>query len=89
MLVANCESAIRGTPSPSERYTTLFLLSLSRCSQAVIDTYDDHRIAMSFAVLGTRLTRITILDKDCTDKTYPEFWDDFSFLNYRVQGALF
>jgi len=45
-----------------------------RC--AFVDTYDDHRIAMSFAVLGCRLANVLIQDKDCTDKTYPEFWDD-------------
>jgi len=41
---------------------------------------------MSFAVLGTRLKNLVIIDKDCTDKTYPEFWDDFSSLQYQVQG---
>lgn len=42
----------------------------------VIDTYDDHRIAMSFAILGTRLGNLDILDPDCVQKTYPNFWRD-------------
>jgi len=31
---------------------------------------------MSFAVLGLRIPGIIITDKECTDKTYPEFWYD-------------
>lgn len=42
----------------------------------VIETYDDHRIAMSFAILGTRLGNLDILDPDCVQKTYPNFWRD-------------
>eukprot|EP01062_Namystynia_karyoxenos_P032620 TRINITY_DN24049_c0_g1_i1.p1 TRINITY_DN24049_c0_g1~~TRINITY_DN24049_c0_g1_i1.p1 ORF type:complete len:1542 (+),score=476.87 TRINITY_DN24049_c0_g1_i1:100-4725(+) len=42
---------------------------------ARIHCYDDHRIAMSFAVLGCRVPGITIDDKACVEKTYPEFWD--------------
>lgn len=41
-----------------------------------IETYDDHRIAMSFAVLGTRLGNLEIMDPDCVRKTYPKFWRD-------------
>ena len=47
-----------------------------------IDTYDDHRMAMSFAVVGlasNRLPgrpRVVINDPGCVAKTYPGFWDD-------------
>jgi pentafunctional AROM polypeptide len=41
-----------------------------------ISCYNDHRIAMSFACLGCRVPNITIKDKECVQKTYPEFWDD-------------
>jgi 3-phosphoshikimate 1-carboxyvinyltransferase len=43
---------------------------------AAIDTYDDHRMAMSFAVAGTRSWGITIKDVECVNKTYPRFFDD-------------
>ena len=49
---------------------------LSSLNSACIDCHEDHRIAMSFAVLGARMPGIVILDKECTDKTYPAFWDD-------------
>lgn len=43
---------------------------------AEIDTYDDHRMAMSFALIGLRLPNVVIRDPDCTRKTYPEFFVD-------------
>jgi 3-phosphoshikimate 1-carboxyvinyltransferase len=43
---------------------------------ASIDTYDDHRMAMAFAVAGTRAPGITINDSGCVSKTYPKFFED-------------
>lgn len=45
-----------------------------------IDTYDDHRVAMSIAILGTRLGNLVIRDPDCVNKTYPKFWVDLSWV---------
>jgi 3-phosphoshikimate 1-carboxyvinyltransferase len=41
----------------------------------VIDSKNDHRIAMAFAVLGTAIGGITIDGAECVAKTYPDFWD--------------
>lgn len=43
---------------------------------AKINTYDDHRMAMCFAVLATKFPNIEILDAECVSKTYPNFWLD-------------
>ncbi|HIQ56681.1 TPA: 3-phosphoshikimate 1-carboxyvinyltransferase [Candidatus Gracilibacteria bacterium] len=43
---------------------------------AEIECFDDHRIAMSFAVLGTVVENVKILDPECTKKTFPSFWED-------------
>jgi 3-phosphoshikimate 1-carboxyvinyltransferase len=43
---------------------------------AEIATYDDHRMAMSFALAGTKAAGITIRDAECVSKTYPQFFDD-------------
>ena len=43
---------------------------------ARIATYDDHRMAMSFAVMGTKSPGVVIEDPGCTSKTYPGFWRD-------------
>lgn len=41
-------------------------------------TYDDHRMAMSFAVLGTKTEGCWIENPDCVSKTYPHFWGDLA-----------
>lgn len=41
---------------------------------ARIRTYDDHRMAMSFALLGLRVAGIEIEDPGCVAKTFPTFW---------------
>ncbi|ODT49214.1 3-phosphoshikimate 1-carboxyvinyltransferase [Devosia sp. 63-57] len=46
-----------------------------RNSRIKIETYHDHRIAMSFALAGLLIPNIVILDPACTGKTYPEYWD--------------
>ncbi len=47
---------------------------------ARIATYDDHRMAMSFALAGLRIPGVTILDPGCVAKTYPGFWNDLERL---------
>jgi 3-phosphoshikimate 1-carboxyvinyltransferase len=47
---------------------------------ATIDTYDDHRMAMSLALVGLRIPRVVINDPDCTAKTYPEYFGDLDRL---------
>ncbi len=41
----------------------------------VVDTYDDHRMAMSFAVMGLATPGIEIADPGCVAKTFPHFFD--------------
>jgi 3-phosphoshikimate 1-carboxyvinyltransferase len=41
---------------------------------AEIDTFADHRIAMSFALAGLKVYGIAIRDPDCVSKTYPGYW---------------
>ena len=40
-----------------------------------LQTYADHRMAMSLALLGLRLETIAIDDPDCVAKTFPTYWD--------------
>jgi 3-phosphoshikimate 1-carboxyvinyltransferase len=41
---------------------------------AEIETYGDHRIAMSFAVAGLKTPGVSIRDETCVDKSFPDFW---------------
>jgi 3-phosphoshikimate 1-carboxyvinyltransferase len=40
-----------------------------------VSTYDDHRMAMSFALLGLRCPGIESLDPGCVSKTFPSYFD--------------
>jgi 3-phosphoshikimate 1-carboxyvinyltransferase len=51
-----------------------------RLTPATIATYNDHRMAMAFAIAGLRAPGITIDDPGCVAKTYPGFWDDLQTL---------
>lgn len=42
---------------------------------AVVETYDDHRMAMSFALLGLVTEGIAIAGPGCVAKTFPGYWD--------------
>ena len=47
---------------------------------ATIDTYDDHRMAMSLALVGLQVDDVVIRDPGGTHKTYPGFFDDLQEL---------
>jgi 3-phosphoshikimate 1-carboxyvinyltransferase len=47
---------------------------------ARIATYNDHRMAMAFALAGLRIPDVTIVDPGCVAKTYPGFWTDLDRL---------
>jgi 3-phosphoshikimate 1-carboxyvinyltransferase len=49
---------------------------------AEIDTYQDHRIAMSFAVAGLKTPGVVIRDPDCVAKSFPDFWEFLEKLYY-------
>jgi 3-phosphoshikimate 1-carboxyvinyltransferase len=44
--------------------------------RAEVNTYDDHRMAMSFALAGTKIHGVVIKNAECVNKTYPEFFED-------------
>ena len=51
---------------------------------AEIDTYDDHRMAMSLALVGLAVPGVVIRDPGCTAKTYPQFFRDLERLARRL-----
>jgi 3-phosphoshikimate 1-carboxyvinyltransferase len=48
---------------------------------AHIDTYNDHRMAMSLAVVGLVQPGVVIRNPGCVAKTYPSFWNDWAALS--------
>ncbi|HVJ10140.1 MAG TPA: 3-phosphoshikimate 1-carboxyvinyltransferase, partial [Burkholderiales bacterium] len=49
-------------------------------SNVAIDTYDDHRMAMSFALAALGGVPVTINDPQCVAKTFPAFFDSWAML---------
>ncbi|HEY31589.1 MAG TPA: 3-phosphoshikimate 1-carboxyvinyltransferase [Dehalococcoidia bacterium] len=60
------------------------IITGSQPKGAVIDSKDDHRIAMAFALLGTVVGETVIEGAECVSKTYPEFWDELRRLGVEV-----
>jgi len=58
-------------------------MTIFPCSQfnpAVINTYNDHRMAMAFSLIGLQVTGISIDNPGCVSKTFPDF--------FNIQAAL-
>jgi 3-phosphoshikimate 1-carboxyvinyltransferase len=58
-----------------ERQDGLRITPPQTLSPAMVQTYDDHRMAMSFAIAGLRVPGVVICDPDCTQKTFPDFFE--------------
>ncbi len=60
----------------AEERDALHITPPETVQSAVIETFDDHRMAMAFSLAAFGNT-INITDPDCTAKTYPRYFDDF------------
>ena len=55
--------------------------SVASLHGGVVSTYDDHRLAMAFSLIGLRVPGVGIADPGCVAKTFPRFWDVFATLH--------
>jgi 3-phosphoshikimate 1-carboxyvinyltransferase len=62
----------------------LLLITGGKPKGALIDSKNDHRIAMAFSLLGSVVGNTVIEHAECVAKTYPEFWDVFKKLGGKV-----
>ena len=53
--------------------------------QPAIDTYEDHRMAMSFAPLAIKLGEIRINNPEVVSKSYPHYWADLRKAGFKIQ----
>ena len=58
-----------------EEFPDSIIIHPSSLHGAEIETYNDHRIAMSFSIAGLKIPGITICNPSCVAKTYPVFFD--------------
>jgi len=52
----------------------------TRLTGTVVCPHDDHRIAMSLAVMGLRVPGIRVTGEECVGKSFPGFWDTWDRL---------
>lgn len=52
----------------------------AECPAVEFETYGDHRVAMSLAIIGLRRANTTLKNPACVAKTYPAFWGDWARL---------
>jgi 3-phosphoshikimate 1-carboxyvinyltransferase len=58
-----------------EREDGMTIYPAARIAPAAIETYDDHRMAMAFALVGLRAAGVIIVDPKCVAKTFPDYFD--------------
>jgi 3-phosphoshikimate 1-carboxyvinyltransferase len=63
-----------------ERPDGLTIQPPERIAPGAVNTYDDHRMAMSFALAGLGADGIVINDPECTAKTFPDFFERWARL---------
>jgi 3-phosphoshikimate 1-carboxyvinyltransferase len=78
--VAAVVNEIRRMGVEAEEFDDGLAITPGTIQPATIETYDDHRMAMSFALAGLRSEGIRIADPGCTGKTYPHFFSDLEKL---------
>lgn len=70
--------------SVEERSDGLIVTPPHALQPGAIDTYDDHRMAMSFALAGLGCDDIVINDATCCAKTFPDFFEQYERLSHSV-----
>jgi len=63
-----------------------FTIHPGRPKPAVLNTYDDHRMAMSLSLLGLKVPGIVLANPSCVAKTYPDYFDDIERLARPISG---
>ncbi|QDT15890.1 3-phosphoshikimate 1-carboxyvinyltransferase [Alienimonas californiensis] len=81
--VAAVVTELRKLGQECEEHADGFTIVPKPVTPAIVHTYDDHRMAMSFALIGLRENGVQIADPGCVAKTYPGFWQDLQTLTGR------
>ncbi len=79
--IATTVSMLRSLGADAEETADGILIrGKDRLPGGTVDSFNDHRIAMSAAVVaGICLSDVTVLGAECTDKSFPGFWEELSF----------
>ncbi|WP_432712851.1 3-phosphoshikimate 1-carboxyvinyltransferase [Pedobacter sp.] len=73
------------TLSEAQEVYTLNCDNLNFPDKVLINTYDDHRMAMAFAPLSLLIPEVEIEDLHVVEKSYPDFWNDLQKAGFVVK----
>ena len=79
-IAAVCAELRKLGASVDEHPDAYTIYPADKFTPATIQTYHDHRIAMSFALIGLRVPGVTIDNPACVAKTFPDFWQRLELL---------
>ena len=74
--IGNLAIELRKLGAEVEEHHDGLTITPGKTTSAEIDTYNDHRMAMSLSLAGLKQPGVVINDPGCTSKTYPAFFDD-------------
>jgi len=72
---ATCTELARLGVSVEEHEDGMTILPVEKTRPAVIQTYNDHRMAMAFSLIGLRVDGVSIENPSCISKTFPDYFD--------------
>lgn len=75
LAVLSCELSKLGA-KVFEKDGNLYVFPKNHYSEALLDPHGDHRMAMAFAVVGTLIPGLKLLNPDCVAKTFPSFFEE-------------
>ena len=73
--LAALETELRKLGAQASASADALAITPGRLHGAQIDTYDDHRMAMAFALAGLRVPGVAIRDPGCVSKTWPDYFE--------------
>ncbi|HLK60074.1 MAG TPA: 3-phosphoshikimate 1-carboxyvinyltransferase [Chthonomonadaceae bacterium] len=73
-IAAVCTELTRLGVEVEERSDGFTICPARTIQPATLQTYGDHRVAMSFALIGLKVPGIVIDDPACVAKTFPDYW---------------
>ena len=80
--IADVASELRRLGQDVDEFADGLTIRPRPVTSAEVHTYDDHRMAMSFALTGLRAPGVTILDPGCTAKTFPDYFQRLAELTH-------
>jgi 3-phosphoshikimate 1-carboxyvinyltransferase len=72
---ATCTELTRLGVSVEEHEDGMTIHPCETMRPGVIQTYNDHRMAMAFSLIGLRIDGVTIENPACVSKTFPNFFE--------------